>query len=103
MLSPKAKKFLNLADMNGNNSGRKFAIKKKFALTTEGFMAHLPPDARETDVVCLLRGLRFPCVLRKVELGRYERAGGCYVHAYWDWDLLESGLDAETLESFELC
>lgn len=53
------------------------------------FLDMFPIEAKEGDVVALLRGLRHPVVVREVELGRYEWVGGCHVNTLWDWDFLE--------------
>lgn len=70
------------------------------------FLGMFPTEAKEGDVVALLRGLRHPVVVREVELGRYEWVGGCHVNTLWDWDFLEKKVEeggaAEGLEEIVL-
>lgn len=57
------------------------------------FLGMFPMEAKEGDVVALLRGLRHPAVVREVDLGRYEWVGGCHINTLWDWDFLEKKVE----------
>lgn len=57
------------------------------------FLGMFPIEAKEGDVVALLRGLRHPVVVREIELGRYEWVGGCHVNTLWDWDFVEKKVE----------
>lgn len=70
--------------------------RKRFGFVNQDgrvFLGMFPIEAKEGDVVALLRGLRHPVVVREVELGRYEWVGGCHVNTLWDWDFLEKKAD----------
>lgn len=59
------------------------AIYKCFTTTKHGYFALVPPEAREGDMIALLKGGPVPFVLRKTlkyDVLGYEVIGSCYVH-----------------------
>lgn len=74
----------------GLMSGRKFFISKR------GFIGFAPEDAREGDLIWVLRGGRLPIILRRLEPqsaqssdAEYTLVGDSYVHGIMDGEVVE--------------
>ena len=73
------------------------AVMRRLGRTAKGYLALLPFDNLETDVIVLLQGGKTPYVIHCKELC-CEFVGDCYVHGIMDgdaWD--ESKLENTTL------
>ena len=87
MHTAKSRRYL-LEDLEIDKAinGKQFGI---INIVGETKMCMFPLEDQKGDVVAILRGLKFPCVLREVDLGKYEWIGGVYVNTLWDCDFLE--------------
>jgi hypothetical protein len=74
-----------------------------FCLTEEGYTAVVPPLSKEGDLICIVAGLQWPCLLRQKEQQEpsqtpvYELVGICYVHGMMDGELANDEWDWITL------
>lgn len=55
------------------------SLQRRLARTAKGYLALLPAEAQEGDMVAILKGGRLPFVLRS-RGGPWELIGACYVH-----------------------
>ena len=62
---------------------------RQFAVTRDGYMALVPVDTAEGDIVCIFLGAKVPHVIRKAGNAKYELVGEGYLHGFMDgeaWD-----------------
>jgi hypothetical protein len=61
------------------------AVMRRLGRTAKGYLALLPFDTLETDIIVLLQGGKTPYVIRRKE-GCWQFVGDCYVHGIMDGD-----------------
>jgi hypothetical protein len=70
---------------------------KRFAASSDGYLASVPASSLPGDVVCVVMGAAVPFVLRPLGDG-YQLIGECYMHGLMYGEALEmTGLEVETL------
>ncbi len=62
---------------------------RQFAVTRGGYMALVPVDTAEGDVVCIFPGAKVPHVIRKAGNARFELVGEGYLHGFMDGEAWE--------------
>ncbi|KAH7393736.1 heterokaryon incompatibility protein-domain-containing protein [Cadophora sp. MPI-SDFR-AT-0126] len=71
---------------------------ERFAILNGGYMAMVPPGAKQGDVLVLVRGEK-PFLFRKSYMqGKYQLVGKCYVHGLTAAKLANEGKKGESIE-----
>ncbi|KAK5171162.1 uncharacterized protein LTR77_004306 [Saxophila tyrrhenica] len=73
----------------------------RFAVTEQGYYCMVPPTAGVGMHVVALPGAKVPVVLKKVENGKFEMVGPCYVHGFMDGQAYQ-GEREKTKRTFEI-
>ena len=63
--------------------------------TDNGYAGLGPVLMQEGDVLCLMYGLRVPCLVRKRSMGGFEYVGECYVYGLMHGEALSMGEEAD--------
>lgn len=63
---------------------------RRLMVSERGHIGMAASRARRGDLICVLYGCSIPVLLRKVENGRYEFIGECYLDGFMDGEALSS-------------
>lgn len=77
------------------------SLRRRFALTDDGYMAVVPPGSEPGDMVCIVHGIGIPILLRPLPehgVDAYAWVGECYVHGMMDGEMMDAGHEVKSLE-----
>lgn len=66
-------------------------LNRRFFITSKGHLGSSPPDMKMDTIKCILLGLKYPAILRRVaSKDKYEWVGQAYVHGIMCGEALSS-------------
>ena len=77
--------------LNSRLNGRSLFI------SVDGHVGYGPRIIQPGDLICVLLGLRLPCLLRKANGGRFQFLGTCFLDDIMRGEALDGGLNRQQL------